>query len=115
MSYMYLLSYMAGCFNGVCITICCCHEKSKIEDDNDSSNNELDNQWLSNNQYIRYLENTLMNLTPVRRRNAPNIQYIDTEASIEPITTGRVCDSPPSNSPSAPPMPEACILRNLDE
>lgn len=100
MNYIYILTYLGGCVNGICVKICLCSDKIKIESDDDDSNEE-DNRWLNSSSYINYLENILHNLTPTRRTSIPfefpEIQENEINNNV---------------NPSAPPLAEATIIRD---
>tara|TARA_B100001093_G_C26637092_1_gene931450 strand:- start:386 stop:715 length:330 start_codon:yes stop_codon:yes gene_type:complete len=109
MNYIYILTYLGGCVNGICVKMCLCSDKIKIDSDDDDSNEE-DNRWYNSRSYINYLENILHNLTPTRRSAIP-FEFPETNNTIDQVSVNaESLDN--SVSPSAPPLAEASIIRD---
>lgn len=115
MNYIYILTYLGGCLNGVCLNTCLCSEKIKVDSDNEE-NDELENRWNNSRLYINYLENILHNISPRRRSSIPlefpeNIQTVNAEVTNSGSPSAPMAEVTNSGSPSAP-LAEASILRD---
>ena len=118
MTYVYILTYLGGCVNGICLNFCLCSEKVKIDNDNEE-NNELENRWYNSRLYINYLENILHNITPTRRTSIPfefpdttnnNSTNIESTSDSVQASVLRV-DTSNHVEPTAP-LAEASIIRD---
>ena len=96
MNYIYILTYLGGCLNGICLNSCLCNEKVKIDSDNE--------------------ENILHNMTPTRRASIP-LEFPDNNSTNIESTSNSVQTSvlrvETSNhvEPTAP-LAEASIIRD---
>ena len=115
MNYIYILTYLGGCLNGICLNSCLCSEKVKIDSDNEE-NDELESRWNNSRLYINYLENILHNMTPTRRASIP-LEFPDNNSTNIKSTSNSVQTSvlriETSNhvEPTAP-LAEASIIRD---
>ena len=100
MNYIYILTYLGGCVNGICVKMCLSSDKIKIDSEDEESNEE-ENRWYNSRLYINYLENILHNMTPTRR-------------SAIPFEFPEIPENETNNdiNPSAPPLAEASIIRD---